>query len=106
MLACAIRSRRTENNRQNIAVHVSAASAMARCLTILRCQYDKPDLADMRKLLIRRFYYFTQGHFRVSGMPQSLRFPFAFPGLSERYRDLWFICTACDISRPEVCLPL
>src|SRR5437879_6262270 len=41
MLMCEIRSRRTENNRQNTVVQASVVSARIRCVAILRCQYDE-----------------------------------------------------------------
>src|SRR5438270_7942482 len=44
MLIREIKSRRTENNRQNIAVTAKAISAMVMWVTVLRCQYDEPDL--------------------------------------------------------------
>src|SRR5215831_20355338 len=47
MLMCPIRSRRAENNRQNTAVHAKVVIAIARWVTILCCQYDKPDLVGI-----------------------------------------------------------
>lgn len=49
-----IRSRRAENNRQNSAVHANVVTAIVRCLTILRSQYELLGIiAPSEKLPVR-----------------------------------------------------